>query len=48
VSLKPVVAIIESFDENFLLEKEVINPVKIHNDIMNLLLTHKKEHGVIG
>ena len=48
ISLRPIMTIIEVFDEEFLVSSEVINPGKLHGDIMSLLQTQKLSPGVIG
>jgi hypothetical protein len=48
ITLRPIVAILEAYDDDFLVSTAVVNPAKLHSDIMNLLQTQKKSHGVIG
>lgn len=48
VALKPIFTIIGVYEEEFLKSEEVLNPAKLHTDIMNILQTQKLPHGVIG
>jgi hypothetical protein len=49
VSIEPLTAIIEVYDEDFLTANNVLNPGRLHEDVKNMLQTHSKlSHGVIG
>ena len=49
LTLKPLMTILEVYDAEYLVNEAIINPVKLHSDIMTILQqAQKKVHGVIG
>jgi hypothetical protein len=49
LTLRPLMTILEVYEPDFLISEDVVNPVKLHSDITNILQqAQKKVHGVIG
>jgi hypothetical protein len=49
VAIDPLTALIEVYDEDFLLANDVLNPKELHDKVKTMLQTHSKtSHGVVG